>query len=128
MPNRLTGLDVSVFNIVGGAYIGELQNVTVRETNKTAEGKGIAEIDDWPVLTGGNWEMTGDLLISGTATLMNVMGTALGMVPVTAVTLTVAGRTYSGTAVITSAEHRMEREGVQTISLTLSGRGSLLLV
>ena len=124
MPNRKTGLDISAFDVMSGAYIGDLLNVEITKRNKTDEGKGIADIDDFPVLTGSSWEAQAELLVAGSAS-MALMDTAVGDNPAGTVRLVTGAGTYSGTAVITEARHRMEREGIQHFTITLTGRGNV---
>lgn len=124
MANRKTGLDVSVFTLLGGTYLGDVRNFEVSKRNKTEEGKGIADIDDFPVLVGSMWEAQCELLVAGTTT-MALMGTAASNVPAGTVGISTGGAAYAGTAVITEARHRGEREGIQVLSVTMLGRGNI---
>lgn len=124
MPTRLTGVNVSVFTLGGNALVGELTNATMEMTTATTDTKGVS---DWwadPQAVGASFRITGELQASGTLALM---GTAATTNPVVAFTATTSARSYSGTAVISSIAHRIERENVQTYSITLDSKGTVLV-
>lgn len=124
MPDRITGLAASAFGIGGSSYIGDLVNMDITVQNKTAEGKAITDIDDWPVLTGRAWTATAEMEIPVSG--VNMMGTALSATPNGTIAFNGgASGSYAGTAVITSASHKASREAIQTFNVTLTGRGPL---
>ena len=124
MPNRKTGLDFSAFTIGGTAYIGDIENCEVQVQNKTAEGKGVAEIDDWPVLVGRKSSFTGVLEIPATGTAA-FAAFATSLTPAGTVLITTgAGGGFSGTAVITDLKWRAQRDDVQRVDVTFETRGA----
>lgn len=133
MPNRKTGLNYTVFGFMGSAYIGDLVNATFTLNNTVVEGKGIADVAAFPILTGGDWSIEGELQIPIANSTYGFMGSATGAYPTTDATplvgpvgtvlLATGGGSYSGTAVLTSVRHHGERSGVQTMTVTLTGRG-----
>lgn len=124
MATRLTGVNVSVFTLGGNALVGELTNATMEMNVATAESKGVADWWNDPQAVGAALRITGELQASGTIALM---GTAATTNPVVSFTATTSARTYTGTAVISSIAHRVEREGLQTYNVTLDSKGSVVV-
>lgn len=125
MANRKTALDWTTCNIFGVDYLTDADSIQWSLENKTAEGKGIAEIDDWPVLTGRGNTVTLNIQVPYTGTVA-LIGTAFSSSPAGAVTLNGGvGKSYAGTAVLTSYGHNTDREGIQVMPITLKFRGSV---
>lgn len=135
MPNRKTGLNYTVFGFMGSAYLGDLVNATLTLNNATAEGKGIADTAAFPILVGGDWSLEGELQIPIANSTYGFMGSAVAAYPtsdatplvgpVGTVLLSSGAGSYSGTCVLTSVRHHGERSGIQTMTVTLAGRGGI---
>lgn len=124
MPNRKTGLDVSVFNTMTQAYIGDLTDIEVNVNNLVEEGKGIADRDAWPVLVGRETTLRATLQVLSSAGTATMVGSAVSNDPSGTVTLTTGAGTWSGTAVITDMSHKMTRNGITTVDVTMACRGA----
>lgn len=122
--NKQTALDWTTVNIFGTDYIALATSIKFTADIKTAEGKGIADIDAWPVLAGRENSVSLDLMVPkpGTASLM---GTAQSANPSGTISLNSGANTYSGSAVLTNVGHTVERDGIQMQSVTLGIRGSV---
>lgn len=122
--NKKTALDWTSASIFGVDYLANASSFKIDPGTKTAEGKGAAETDAWPVLTGRETTITMDIMVPspGTATLT---GTAFTSNPTGTFSINTGANTYSGTAVLMNAAHGIERDGLQTISVTLATRGSV---
>ncbi len=125
VPTRKIGGDVSVFTLGGSAFVGDMINATHEIEIKTAEGKGVADTDDYPVPVGRRLTITGELMVAGS---VNLMGTANSSLPTITFSSTTGAGTYSGTAVITNISHKVEREGLQTFNVTLVSKSSFSVV
>lgn len=121
MPTRLKGQNVSVFTLGGTALVGDVVNANIEIAVATQEGKGVADNDNFPIAVGRALKITGELQCSGSVVLM---GSAYGGTAVSFSVTTGAG-TYSGTAVVTSISHRIEREGIQSYNVTLDSQGAV---
>lgn len=125
MPNRKTFLDWTVANIFGTDYLADADSIHIDVENKTAEGKGGADVDDWPVLTGRATTATMNIQVPATGTAA-LIGTAFSGTPAGTVSFTTgAGKVYAGTAVLTAFGHHTEREGIQMLPITLKFRGAV---
>lgn len=125
MPDRLSGLSFAAWSINGTAYLGDIQEVQVAVTNKTAEGKGIADRDDYPVLTGRGTELTAKMLINTTGTLTGTLNAfSLSNSPAGTILITTGMGAYSGTVVVTNATWKASREALQEYDVTLLARGA----
>lgn len=122
MANRKTGLDWASVSIFGASYLADAQSIRIDVEEKTAEGKGIADIDDWPVLVGRSTVVTMDIQVPspGTATLM---GTAFSTTPNGVGTLAGPFGTVAGTCALQNIGGHTEREGIAVMPITLKFRG-----
>lgn len=125
MANRKTFLDWTTIGIFGTDYLADADSIHVDVENKTAEGKGGAETDDWPVLVGRATTVTMNIQIPSVAGSA-LIGTAWSANPTGTISFaTGAGKTYAGTAVLTALGHHVEREGIQLTPITLKMRGAV---
>jgi hypothetical protein len=122
MANRNTGLSLTVASIFGNSVLADMDSLHTDTENKTAEGKGIADVDDWPVLVGAHTETTVNIQVPASGTAW-CMGTALSANPAGTCTFTTGSGTISGTVVLTRVGHHIEREGIQMVPITLTWRG-----
>ncbi len=122
--NKKTYLDWSTASIFGVDCLALASSVKIDASNKTAEGKGAGDTDAWPVLTGRETTITLELMVPNPGTAV-FMGTALGTNPAGVFSINTGGGSVSGTAVLTACSHGVERDGIQTQSITLMTRGSV---
>lgn len=123
MPDRKTGLNASIFNPISQTLIGDLMNIEFSTENRTQEGRGIADIDDWPVLVSAGSRLTATLLVPSTVGTIGLMGTALSVNPAGTVLLVTGAGSYSGTVVISEITHTINRDELQQYNITLLFRG-----
>ena len=122
MPASKIGSNVTVWSLGGSAVVGQLHNAEMEFEVKTAEAKGISDTDDWPQEVGRAFTVRGEMEIIGSAF---AMGTANSSTPTLVLAFTTGAATYAGTAVLTRASHRVERDGLQMLNVELKGRGAM---
>lgn len=124
MPTRIPATQATIFTVGGSAHIGNLINCTIEITNATQEGKGVADVHNYPVFVGRSYRLDGELFAAGSIVLM---GTANSSNPVVGFTADTGHARYEGTAIISTISHRVEREGLQTYAITLDSLGSVTI-
>jgi hypothetical protein len=121
MPDRKTGLDVSVFTLGGTTYIDDLQDAEIIGETKDAEGKGINDRHDFPVAVGTSGRIEGNIMVASVAALM---GTVLTGTAVVTISVNTGANTYGGNALLSSVGHRIERDGLQMQRVSLKFQGT----
>ena len=126
MPAVKIGGDVTAWQIGGSAMVGQMQNAEMVINIKTAEAKAVNDTEDYPQHVGRGGEIRGEMMIyaAGSAALM---GTVNSSNPAVAFTFATGANQYSGTAVITSCTHRVERDGLQMYNVTMLTRGAITI-
>lgn len=125
MSNRKTNLDMSVFNVFGNTLIGDLKEISVEVENRTAEGRGVADIDDYPVLLSRGSRITATLMVPASSGTVALMGTALSLNPAGTVLVVSGAGNFSATAVITNCNFRVSRDNLTEYDITLVTRGAV---
>lgn len=120
-----TNLNVTAFSLGGSSYLGDLRTGTIRQTNPSAEGKGLADKWSFPNAVGGRkYELSGTLLVPS-ATALHALMTAAGSETIgdhtIATTMTIGSDTFACSCAIQNATHTGERGGLQEVSISLTG-------
>ena len=124
MPTtRVIGTGLTIFTVGGTAtnLAGDTDDCRFAMTTDTVEGAGATDTWHWPVGVGLSMELEGNFSITGTAWLLGTA--ALGAA--VAFGATTLANTYSGTGIITRAEHRVAAFSKQTMSVTIQSRGTV---
>lgn len=124
MPNRLTGLNVSVFNL-SGDYLHDMENCTLSTEVHATEAKGLADEYDYPWATGRAVTLEADVFVSTSAALLTLAATGTAQV---SISYNSGGNTYSGQGLITSVNHSNTRDGLQTQKVTIKFQGAPTIV
>lgn len=122
MALRVLGVNVSVFTLGAGVYIGDLYDASLTLNTVTDESKSVANRWSIPTAYKRNWSIDATLACNTTVT-MPITGILANGNSV-AVTFTTGDGSYTGNATFTKCDHKVSK-GVQTWSLTLSGQGAL---
>lgn len=123
MPiTRQTGLNVSIFNIDGTAYLADLDNATLSLNIESEDARGIADEWSYAWATSKSWSIEAETFVASDAAIL--ADAAAGDSLVTVAFDTGAGA-YSGTALIKSASHSASRGALQKQKFSLEGQGTL---
>lgn len=128
MANRKSALDVTTLSIFGTTYTVDFTDLSISAEQKTVEGKGATEADDWPVLVGRGMKMTADIAIpstQGTIPMIKEIWTASGATGLG--TIVTGFGTIVGTVCLNNGELRVSREAIQTLNCQLQFRGSVTI-
>jgi hypothetical protein len=120
-----TNLNVTAFTVGGTAYLGDLRSGSLKFSNPSAEGKGLADKFAYPNAVGGrSIEFTGSLLVPS-ATVLHALMTKAASATVSdksvAMSLTIGSETYACNMVLGNVTHQGERGGLQELSVTMKG-------
>jgi len=124
MANRRTGINLSSVTIFGTDYVSDVSSWEVTIDNKTAEGKAAQDTNDYPVAVGRGMTFTGELMMPASGAI-GLIGTAASSVIAGSVSIVTGTATYVGSAMLTNVRHRIEREGIQTVSVELKSVGDM---
>lgn len=122
--NKMTFLDWSAASIFGVDCLALASSIKIDVSNKSSEGKGAGDTDAWPVLVGRETTISLDLMVPKPGTAV-FAGTALGSNPAGTFSINTGAGSVSGTAILTTLGYSVERDGIQTQSITLTTRGSV---
>lgn len=122
--NRLSGLDVAVFTVGGTSYINDLENATLSVEVQEEDARAIKDQFSYPWATGRSWTLEADVFVGAAATLLSIAGAGSAQV---AVAFDSGGNAYSGTGLVTSASHQVNRGGLQMQKITIKGQGPLTI-
>lgn len=124
---RTTSLDVTVFSIDGSSVLGSLESGSVKITNQTADGSGLADLWKFPVAVGSSIEISASLKIPYASASSSILTDAASSAVADrnmAFTMTVGGIPVTCNCILQSARHSGERGGLQMIDVVLKGRGT----
>lgn len=121
---RLTGLNVSVFNISGN-YIDDLEDCTVSFEVKDEDAKALKDQFDYPWATGRSWQIEATVFVSTAAALCTLAATGSAQV---SISYTTGGNAYSGSGLLTSASHSVAKNALQRQKITIKGQGAPTIV
>lgn len=116
------GADVTVWSLGGNTLIGSLKKATLTYNVTEQEGKAVNDTDDYPVGTGRGLEISGEMMLQGSALFMGSIN-ASGQ-PVVAYSATTGAGTYAGTALLRQVDHTFEVDGIQMMNVRLKSRGA----
>lgn len=120
-----SNLSITAFGIGGTSYLADLRTGSIKVSNPSAEGKGIADKFAYPNAVGGRTiEITGTLLVPS-ATVLNALMTKASSATIAdhsmAFTMTIGSDTFTFDAMLASCAHSGERGGLQELNVTLRG-------
>ena len=113
---RLKGSDCTIFSLGGESLLGELQEVTYQATIGDEDGSAINEISEDPEAISRMRQINGTAFVEDVPTFVAI---AESSNPVITFNMNLGGLIYSGTALITQAEHQVRRKALQQQRFTL---------
>ena len=113
---------LSVFTLDAVNLICAATQATLTIENEVEDGSCINDVYESPVVVGKRWSVSGSGPINDTFGALQKAHSD----PVVAVTMTVAGGTWTGNAVVTNATGENQRRQLDKSSFTLQGQGALV--
>lgn len=113
---------VTVFTMDGASLLCQIDEATLSIENATEEGGCINDVWSLPVITGKDWNVSA----SGAVDTSNVFLLKALSDPTVTLVLTVAGGSWGGTALLTSATGTHARRSLDKGSATFTGAGALV--
>lgn len=122
-----SNLGITLFDVGGVSYLGILREATITVNNEAAEASGVNELNQFGQLVSSTWEISGELLVPSATMLHALLVRSTSAViadHIVAVSCTVAGVTFTGTAAlhVTSAGNAAQ---LSTLSVRLTNSGNL---
>lgn len=112
---------VSVFTMDAVSLVCHIDQATLSFENETEEAGCINDVFAFPAIIGKSWSVSA----SGAVDTKNEMLIKALSDPLVAITLTVAGGTYTGNALVTTASGDFARRSLDKGSATFTGQGAL---
>jgi hypothetical protein len=118
MPHKI-GDHVTVFTADGTDILDDITRAKFIPENKIEEGKGVGDLWDEPEIVGKNWRVEAECEVS-TVALLTTECVNDGYV---VLDINTGANRYQGNAVVQTAPHTFERDGIQKQDVTFLGRG-----
>lgn len=119
MPHKI-GDNVTVFTADGTDILADVTEAKFIPEIKEQEGKGVSDLWDNPEVVGKNWRVEATVEVS-TAAILTAECVNDGYV---VLDINTGANRYQGNALVKTAPHSFERDGIQMQNVTFLGRGA----
>lgn len=126
MPTTNTkyiGIDVKTFSLSGNAYIGDVSECSIDFSVATAEGAGIDDVANWPVITEYSWAGNGTIFVNSSNLDLLTVAKNGGLV---AFAFNSGTDAYTGTCMISSATLNYSKTDLMSYAVSLKGYGAIV--